>query len=304
MTVAWDHYRSFLAVARQGSLSSAARELGLTQPTLGRHVDELEKSLATPLFARSPHGLVPTPAALELVPYAEAMASAADALVRMASGEVAEPKGVVRVTASEVVGVEVLPAILTSFRERYPQIVIELAVSNRNQDLLRRDADIAVRMARPTQGSVIARRIGKVDIGLYAHKRYLKKHGAPAAPEELLRHTMIGFDRDTASLRNVSGVMPVTRELFALRSDSDHAQLAALRAGFGIAATHIGIAARDKNLVPVLADAVRFSLEMWLAMHEDIRMNRRVRLLFDHLAQELTGYVRSRDIAHESRSRS
>src|SRR5436190_21589490 len=103
MTVAWDHYRSFLAVVRQGSLSGAARELGLTQPTVGRHVDELEASLATSLFARSPHGLLPTPAALELAPHAEAMASAADALVRTASGEMAEPKGVVRVTASEVV---------------------------------------------------------------------------------------------------------------------------------------------------------------------------------------------------------
>ena len=295
MTIAWDHYRSFLAVVRQGSLSSAARELGLTQPTLGRHVDELEKSLATALFARSPHGLIPTPAALELVPHAEAMASAADALVRTASGEVAAPKGVVRVTASEIVGVEVLPPILTSFRESYPQIVIELAVSNRNQDLLRRDADIAVRMARPTQGALIARRIGKADIGLYAHKRYLKKHGMPAAPEDLARHTMIGFDRDTAALRYVTGPMPITRELFALRSDSDHAQLAALRAGFGIAATQTGIAARDKNLVPVLSDAVRFSLEMWLAMHEDLRMNRRVRLLFDHLAQELAAYARQRD---------
>jgi DNA-binding transcriptional LysR family regulator len=294
MDVAWDHYRSFLAVVRQGSLSSAARELGLTQPTLGRHVDELEKSLAMPLFARSPHGLTPTPAALELVPHAEAMASAADALVRAASGEVAEPKGVVRVTASEVVGVEVLPQILSGFREKHPQIVIELAVSNRNQDLLRRDADIAVRMARPTQGALIARRIGKVDIGLFAHKRYLKRHGVPSAVEDLARHAMIGFDRDTASLRYVSGAMPITREMFAFRSDSDHAQLSALRTGFGIAAVQVGIAARNSDLVPVLPDAIKFSLEMWLAMHEDLKMNRRVRLLFDYLVQELAPYASTR----------
>src|SRR5690348_6051147 len=251
MTVAWDHYRSFLAVVREGSLSQAARELGLTQPTLGRHVDELEKSLGTALFARSPSGLTPTPTALELVPHAEAMASAADALVRAASGEIAEPKGVVRLTASEVVGVEVLPAILARFHEKHPQIVIELAVSNRNQDLLRRDADIAVRMARPTQGALVAKRIGKIDIGLYAHKRYVKKCGTPKSLDDIAQHAMIGFDRDTASLRNVGGGVPLTRELFAFRSDNDHAQLAALRAGYGIAAVQVGIAVQDSNLVPV-----------------------------------------------------
>jgi DNA-binding transcriptional LysR family regulator len=291
MTIAWDHYRSFLAVVRQGSLSAAARELGLTQPTLGRHVDELEIALKTPLFARSPHGLTPTAAALELAPHAEAMASAAEALARAASGEAAEPRGVVRVTASEIIGVEVLPRILADFRDRHPQIVIELACSNRNQDLLRRDADIAVRMVRPTQGALIARRIGKLALGLYAHKRYVKRHGLPKSVEDLAQHTMIGFDRDTSSYRAVNGTFPVTREIFALRTDNDHAQLAALRAGFGIAGTQAGIAAREKDLVPVLPDQIRFALEMWLAMHEDLKMNRRVRLLFDHLVRGLSDYV-------------
>ncbi len=291
MDPSWDHYRSFLAVVRQGSLSAAARELGLTQPTLGRHVDELEKALKAPLFARSPHGLTPTAAALELVPHAEAMASAAEALQRAASGETAEPRGVVRVTASEVVGVEVLPRMLVPFREAHPQIAIELAVSNRNQDLLRRDADIAVRMVKPTQGALVAKRIGKIDVGLYAHKRYVKRHGLPKSFDELATHAVIGFDRDTASLRSVSGTFPVTRDVFALRSDNDHAQLAALRAGFGIAAIQAGIAARDNDLVPVLPEQVRFGLEMWLVMHEDLRMNRRVRLLFDHLSNALAQYA-------------
>jgi len=292
MTVAWDHYRSFLAVVQQGSLSAAARELGLTQPTLGRHVDELETSLNTPLFARSPHGLVPTQTALELVPHAETMASAAEALLRAASGEGTEPKGVVRITASEVVGAEVLPPMLTMFREKHSEIVIELALSNRNQDLLRRDADIAVRMARPTQGALVAKRIGKIDIGLYAHKHYLKRHGMPQSVEELARHTMIGFDRDTASLRSLGGGgLPITRDLFAFRSDNEHAQIAALRAGFGISALQVGIAANERELQPVLPGAVKFTLEMWLCMHEDLRMNRRVRLLFDFLADALDTYA-------------
>jgi DNA-binding transcriptional LysR family regulator len=293
MAVAWDHYRSFLSVIDEGSLSAAARELGLTQPTLGRHVDELEATLGTSLFTRAPHGLTPTPAALELVPHARTMAAAADALLRAASGEIAEPRGIVRLTASHMIGAEVLPPILTAFREKHPEIVIELALSNRNQDLLRRDADIAVRMMRPTQGALIARRIGRVDIGLYAHKRYLKRHGAPKSIEELQAHTMIGFDRDTSLIQSVSGTgYPVTRELFALRSDSEHAQLAALRSGFGIAGAQAGIARRDPNLVAVLPDHVRFALEMWLAMHEDLKLNRRVRLLFEHLGAGLGAYVR------------
>ncbi len=295
MTVAWDHYRSLLVVVRQGSLSAAARELGLTQPTLGRHVDELEKALATPLFVRSPHGLSPTAAALELVPHAETMASAAEALARAASGETDEPKGVVRVTASEMIGVEVLPPLLTDFREKHPRIVIELSLGNRNQDLLRRDADIAVRMIAPTQGALIAKRIGRIGIGLYAHKRYLERHGTPQSIEELARHTIIGFDRDTALLQPArdSG-LPIARETFSLRSDSEHAQLAALRAGFGIGGMQDGIASRNPDLVPVLSGAIRFTLEMWLAMHEDLRANHRVRLLFDHLATGLADYARGK----------
>jgi DNA-binding transcriptional LysR family regulator len=292
--LAWDHYRSFLAVIDEGSLSAAARTLGLTQPTLGRHVDELETALGASLFTRAPQGLNPTPAALELVPHARTMASAAEALRRAASGETAEPKGVVRLTASHMIGAEVLPAILAGFHEKHPEIVIELALSNRNQDLLRRDADIAVRMTRPTQGALIARRIGRVDIGLYAHKRYLKRHGAPKTIEDLQSHTMIGFDRDTGLMQSASsGGYPVTRELFALRSDNEHAQLNALRCGFGIAGAQAGIARRDPNLVAVLPDQVRFALEMWLAMHEDQKLNRRVRLLFEHLVVGLGRYVRA-----------
>ena len=292
MTVAWDHYRSFLAVIREGSLSAAARTLDLTQPTLGRHINELEKSLRTPLFARSPHGLVPTAAALDLVPHAEAMASAAAALERAASGEAEDLKGVVRLTASEIIGVEVLPPILAAFHERHPQIVLELVLSNRNQDLLRRDADIAIRMVRPTQGALVAKRIGKVRIGMYASRRYVERHGLPNSVADLANHTLIGFDRDDSAFRSLAAIgMAVTRDIYAFRTDSDHAQLAALRAGLGIGGTQIGIAAREPDLIPVLPGEMSFALEMWLAMHRDLRASRRVRLLYDHLAQTLADYA-------------
>jgi DNA-binding transcriptional LysR family regulator len=289
----WDLYRSFLAVFRLGSLSAAARELELTQPTLGRHIQELETALGQALFTRSQAGLSPTRAALQLHPHAEAMASAASALLRAASGALDEPEGVVRLTTSEVMGVEVLPPILTAFRDAHPKIVIELSLSNTNQDLLRRDADIAVRMARPTQSALLARRLGAVPVGLFAHRRYLARHPAPRTLEELARdHAIIGFDADASAARafRQSG-LPITRDLFAFRSDSDHAQLAALRAGYGVAGTQKRIAARDPDLVAVLPDAFRFDLEMWLVMHEDLRTSRRVRLLYDHLAAALLPYA-------------
>lgn len=288
----WDLHRSFLSVLREGSLSAAARALDLTQPTLGRHIAELERVLGVPLFVRSQSGLAPTEAALALRPHAEAMAAAAAAMVRAASGAVDEPHGSIRLTASEIIGVEVLPPILSQFREAHPKIVIELALSNTNQDLSRRDADIAVRMARPTQSALVARRLGDISIGLYAHKTYLARHGTPRRVEDLVHHALVGFDSDASSIRAFRQTgLPITRDLFALRSDSDHAQLAAVRSGFGIGGCQDAIAARLPALVPVMTGAFHYSLEMWLVMHEDLRASRRVRLLFDHLAEALSAYA-------------
>jgi DNA-binding transcriptional LysR family regulator len=289
----WDFCRSFLAVMREGSLSAAARALGLTQPTLGRHVAGLEAVLNTKLFTRSQHGLMPTSAARDLLPHAEAMAGACEALARAASGEAEATKGVVRLTASEFIGVEVLPAILARFRALHPEIQIELAVTNRQQDLLRREADIAVRMVRPRQTPLVARRIGRVPIGLFAHRRYISDYGLPSDASELPRHAIIGFDRDDSGYRGLGAGLRVTRELFSFRSDSDLAQLAALRAGLGIAGCQVPIARRDADLIAVLPDEFAFGLDMWLAMHEDLRGSRRVRLLYDHLATELLAYVAS-----------
>lgn len=289
----WDLYRSFLGVIRLGSLSAAARELELTQPTLGRHIAELESDLGAVLFVRSQSGVSPTEAALVLKSHAEAMEAAAAALVRASSGMADEPAGSVRVTASEFVGVEVLPPILSAFREAHPKIAVELSLSNLNQDLLRRDADIAVRMARPTQAALIARRLGSVAIGLYAHRSYLARHGMPKSMADLANHALIGFDADAGALRPYRQMgLPVSREMFAFRSDSEHAQLSALRSGFGIGGCQAKIAARSPDLMPVLPREFRIELEMWLVMHEDQRGIRRIRLLYDHLAAALRDYAR------------
>ncbi len=291
----WELFRTFLEVVRDGSLSGAARRLGLTQPTVGRHIDALETSLGLSLFSRSTQGLIPTSASLDLVPHAESMAAASAALQRAASGEAATDRGTVRVTASEIMGCEVLPPVLASFRRKHPHVELELTLTNRNEDLLRRDADIAVRMNRPTQNALVTRRIGKTKIGFYAHKDYLAEFGMPKSATDLHAHCLIGFDRDDRSFRSVGSLaQQITREQFGFRCDSDPAQYAALRAGVGIGACQLSLAMQRPELVPVLPKAIQFTLDIWLAMHEDLKATRRVRLLFEHLAIGLKCYVREK----------
>lgn len=289
----WDLYRSFLAVLREGSLSGAARALGLTQPTIGRHVEALEQALGLPLFTRSGQGLAPTEAAENLRPHAEALAAGAAALLRTASGASAGTRGTVRVTVSEAIGAEVLPPILARLRQDNPELVIELVLTNRTEDLLRRDADIAVRMVRPAQEALVARRIGSVTLGLHAHRRYLDRCGVPESLEALSGHTVIGFDQENAFIRRLRAEgVPLHRRMFALRTDSDLAQLGAIRAGFGIGVCQLGIARRDPALVRVLSDDFEIGLDTWLAMHADLRASRRCRIVFDALAEGLADYIK------------
>jgi DNA-binding transcriptional LysR family regulator len=288
----WELYRSFLEVMRDGSLSGAARRLGLSQPTLGRHIDALEQGLGGALFTRSQRGLQPVELAHRLLPHAEAMASAQAALLRAASGEDGALSGTVRVTASEVMGCEVLPTILAGLCHEHPAIELELVVSNRNQDLLRRDADIAVRMLRPTQEAVMAMKLGAVEIGLFAHPDYLARCGTPATLEDLRQHRLIGFDRDDISFRSVGGSATIlSRADFGFRCDNDVAQLAALRAGLGIGGCQVLLAQRAPPLVRLVPVAIALRLEVWLAMHERLASTRRVRAVYDHLAARLRLYL-------------
>jgi DNA-binding transcriptional LysR family regulator len=291
----WDELRSFRAVLRDGSLSGAARRLGMAQPTLGRHIEALEEALGVALFTRSPRGLTPTDAALHLDPHVEDMAAASAALVRTAEAESAPDRGVVRITASEVIGCEVLPRLLARFGAANPGVTIELALNNRNEDLSRRDADIAVRMIRPTQTALVAQRIGATKIGLYAHRAYLEAFGTPANVGDLGAHRLIGYDQDDRSFRAAGrGTLQISRESFGFRCDNDLAQLAALRAGVGIGGCQENIAKRDPDLVRLLADSFTFELEVWLVMQGDVRGTPRIRRVFNHLAEGLTQFVNGR----------
>jgi DNA-binding transcriptional LysR family regulator len=288
----WEWYRSFLAVLDAGSLSAAARALGLTQPTLGRHVDQLEQALALKLFTRSFDGFAPTEAALELRPFAQGLAANAAALRRAAASHGGEVRGTVRITASEVIGIEVLPPILAGLRARHPALVFELVPSDEVGDLLRREADIAVRMVRPTQGPLVARHVGGIECGLFAHRRYLDAHGTPRSLDELAAHATIGFDRETAAIRRLQSAYPALRRAaFALRADSNLAQLAAIRAGFGIGICQCALAARDEALVRVLQPAFSVTLDTWIAMHEDLRASPRCAVTFAALVDGLAAHA-------------
>ncbi|KQO67744.1 LysR family transcriptional regulator [Methylobacterium sp. Leaf89] len=283
----WHLWRAFLGVMRAGSLSGAARDLRLTQPTLGRQIAALERSLGATLFTRARDGLRPTDRALDLVPQAEAMAAAAAALLRRASGETGAMRGRVRLTASTFLGGVVLPPMLARFHAAHPGVDLELSLSDRTEDLLRRDADLAVRNVAPTQGALVARRIGTAPIRFYAHRTYAARRGLPATAAELGRHSLIGRAVHAARVRPTLG-----HDLtFAFACDDDLGLLAALRAGFGIGYCQEGVARRDPDLVPVLPGLVLAEIGIWLVMHEDLRTTRRIRALFDHLALGLTGYL-------------
>ena len=295
-TIAWEWYRSFLGVLREGSLSGAARALDLTQPTVGRHVAALEAQVGQSLFVRTPGGLLPTEAALSLRPYAEAMDSTAAALERTARSHGDGVRGVVRVTASEVVGVEVLPPLIADLRERHPALVIELVLSNKVQDLLRREADIAVRMTPPRQEQLIARRVGVIEVGLHAHERYLKAQGTPRTMKALIDdgHALIGYDQPAPYVRELARRYPVmARERFAVRADSDLAHLALIRAGAGLGLCQVAVAKRDPALKRVLKNELSIPLETWLTMHEDLRDSPRCRAVFEALVVGLQQHARA-----------
>ncbi|SOE13739.1 LysR family transcriptional regulator [Hoeflea halophila] len=287
----WDHYRTFLAILDEGSQSAAARALGVTQPTVSRHLDALEMAAGKPLFLRSHQGLLPTETALSMRSYAETMAASAAALSRVASGGGTSPEGTVRISASEIIGTEVLPPILAALQERYPRLAIELSLSDAIEDLLKQQADIAVRMVEPTQGALVSRKIGGLAIGIFAHRGYLDRHGWPQDFAELSEHRLIGFDRQLTYVRDAIRKFPEIAHLsFDFRSDSNAAQLAMIRAQGGIGMCQVGLACKDPDLVQLFPGKLDLQLMTFLVMHENLKTDPRCRVAFDALADGLLAY--------------
>lgn len=284
----WNLMRSFLAVMERGSLMSAARHLGGSQPTIGRHIAQLEAQLGVTLFERTGQALTPTATAHLIAERAQAMAGGAEAVARVLAGRDAEAGGTVRLTASQVVACHLLPPLLAQLHSEHPAIQIELVATNEVSNLLRREADIAVRMVRPAQGSLVARRVGQVHVGLYGALGYLKRRGTPRTLADLADHDLIGFDRDPTILRGFAAMgQPATRERFCLRSDDHLAAWAAVRAGIGLGWAATYMAAPDPGVRRVLPDMPIPPLPVWLAVHREVRSSPRIRLVYEFLRDAL-----------------
>ena len=282
----WTLLRSFLAVAEAGSLSAAARALGLSQPTLGRHIAEIEAALNLALFSRTARGLALSVAGTDLLPHALAMQTAAQALSLAAAGRDGDISGTVRITASKIMATYILPAMLADLRLRAPQIEIELVPSDTTDNLLFREADIAVRMYRPTQLDLITRHLMDLPLGLYAAKTYLDRVGRPATPEDVLALDLIGFDRSDVMLRMLGGLgITRTKSDFPMRCDDQVVYWNLVRAGCGIGGMQCPVADVDPLVERVAPFITLPVLPVWLTAPEALRQTPRIRRVFDHLVQ-------------------
>lgn len=289
----WALWRSFCAVIANGSLSGAARELGISQPTVGRHIETLEADLGLALFERSLSGLKPNVTALRLYePVTRAQTALAEAAI-MAEGAQDALGGTVRITASVMISNYVLPRLLVPIRRLYPGIALEIVPSDSSENLLLREADIAIRMFRPTQLELISRHLGDIAIGPVAHVDYLSRRGTPQSVEDLFAHDMIGFDRSDAIIAHARSFgLALRREHFPLRSDDQAHLWELIRAGLGIGFGQSALARETPGMVALPIELNIPPLQVWLTTHRELFTSHRIRAIYDALAEGLSAYVR------------
>lgn len=284
----WNLIKSFLAVLDAGTLSGAARQSAVSQPTLGRHIDELEHLTGLFLFERGRAGMQPTPAALKLAEEARAMQAGAHAFSMAAAGQDARVEGTIRITASEVVATYVLPDVLVALREAEPAIEIELVSTNAVSNLLARDADIAVRMTRPMQNDLIARKVNAMAMGAFAHRDYLDRYGKPEEIADLSRHRLVGYDRSDLIERGMEQIgVDFTRSRFPFRTDDQVAYWELVKAGAGVGFGPVYVARKSPDLVRVVPQLPLEPLPYWLASHRELKHSAKVRRVYDFLADAI-----------------
>ena len=288
VTFDWNRARAFLVTAEEGSLSAAARALGMTQPTLGRQVTALERELGVILFERVGHGLVLTRSGLDLLDHVRAMGNAANQVSLVASGQTQDLEGSVCISASEVYSVFVLPRIIAKLRQMEPKIQVELVASNEVSDLRRREADIALRNFEPTQPELIAKKIKEVPAHFYATKKYLDQVGHPHSTEDLQQLDFIGFENPGTLIHylNEMGLF-LSADNFRVITSSylAHWELVKQDLGIGMMPEEIGDA--EPLVQRVLPDFPSLTFPIWLTTHRELRTNRRIRIVFDLLSKEL-----------------
>ena len=285
----WNQVRAFLATAEEGSLSAAARALGLTQPTLSRQVNGLETELGVTLFERGHRAMELTPSGLELLEHVRAMGDAATRVSLTASGQSQAVDGKVSITATNMFAAWYLPPIVAQIREQAPGIELEIIAANESLDLLRREADIAIRHGQPDHGDLIARRIGKMTAHLYATREYLDRIGRPRRPEDLVNADFIGFEQPDQLLELYNGMgIPVTRDHFKVYSASGVVIMALVEQGLGIAVGTQDVADRSTSLEQVLPSMPPIDVPIWLVTHRELHTSRRIRLVFDLIAEHVS----------------
>lgn len=289
----WSLIQSFLAVAETGSLSAAARRLGASQPTLGRQIRQVETQLGVSLFQRQPRGLKLTPTGVALLEPAKAMQAAMGQIALTAAGQEENIKGTVRITASVFVAQHFLPLIIAHIRQLEPQISIELVASDTSENLLFREADIALRMYRPTQLDVVTRHLGDMPLGMFAATEYLDRRGRPTNIDQLLsQHDLIGYDQDESLIRGMreQGI-PAERDWFHTRCDDNVVNWKLVRAGCGVGFSHTYTGLRDELVEQVLPEVPIPALPVWLTAHQVMRQTPRIRRVWDILAEGITPLV-------------
>jgi DNA-binding transcriptional LysR family regulator len=284
----WNRARAFLVTAEEGSLSAAARALGMTQPTLGRQVTALEQELGVALFERVGRGLVLTPGGLELVNHVRAMGDAANRVSLTASGQSQNIEGSICITASEVHAAFLLPPIIAKLRQAEPGINVEIIASNTASDLRRREADIAIRSFQPTQAELIARKIKDVPARLYATPGYLESIDSPTCSEDLKRADFIDFDSTDRLLNGLNALgLNLTRRNFPIQTENHLVQWELVKLGLGIGIMPADIGDAEPLVQQALPELEPITFPIWLTTHRELKTSRRVRLVFDLLATEL-----------------
>ncbi len=285
----WSLLQSFLAVAETGSLSAAARRLGTSQPTIGRHIQALESQLGASLFNRQPKGMALSDAGVRLLGPAREMHDAANRLSLSAVGEGEGMQGTVRVTASVFVAHHHLPGILAKVRKQHPEIALEIVASDTSENLLFREADIAVRMYRPQQLDMVSKHIGDIALGIFASPDYLSRRGTPTNFEDYMGHELIGYDRNDDMIRGMRALgLDVSRDAFPVRCDHHAVLWELVAAGMGLGIAQRSVGDNDLRVVSVMDDAPLPGLPVWLTTHPAIRRVPRVDLVWNALAEGLT----------------
>jgi DNA-binding transcriptional LysR family regulator len=285
----WTLIRSFLAVAEAGSLSAAARVTGISQPTLGRHIREVEAALGVALFTRVAQGLQLTESGEALLGPARAMRLAAAELTLAARGRASGIAGTVRITASRVVSHAILPPILARLRDEEPGIEIDLVASDTSENLLLGEADLALRMYRPTQIDLVAQKLADLPLGLYAARSFLDRHGRPTTPEDLMQREFVGQDRATQIIRAMQAIgYPVTRDFFPIRTDDPLVYQDLIRAGCGFGGLLRRIGDNDPMLERLDGLVTLPDLPIWLVAAPALRQSPRLRRVWEALAVAFT----------------